>query len=315
MWEKIESFLFDILGLLVPGIVLILGVAFSYFSLISSDSWNYLTQKVNNGSIIVINHVSILLKKFNGGNFLTIILFLILLGYLLGHIVKVFSKIYYDACIIIFDNGIIKLLKYFWASIKKCVKNTFKDYEQFIDSRPFFEQKHKLKKILKFEYKVFKGTFIFVRNIFKFILKIFNEALTFKVDSYEPTNEKLVSEVISLINRKYEVNFPNAWYSVYKLSKTIMIHENLKSLGDTFLAKYNLYRSLSFISFLNIVLTSVLYFFLSEYLNPYANILGPLLLIIHLLFLFTFHEKYKRYFKLCGNETLIALFYFFKKQQ
>ncbi|MCY7541622.1 hypothetical protein P9173_07575 [Bacillus safensis] len=315
MWEKIESFLFDILGLLVPGIVLILGVAFSYFSLISSDSWYYLTQKVNNESIIVINHISILLERFNGGNFLIIIIFLILLGYLLGHIVKVFSKIYYGACIIIFDNGIIELLKYIWASIKKSVKDTFRDYKQFIDSRPFFEQRYKLKKMLNFENKFFKVTFIFVGNIFKFILGIFSEALTFKVDSYEPANEKLVSEVVGLINQKYEVDFPKKWYSVYKLSKTIITHENLKSLGDTFLAKYNLYRSLSFISFLNIVLTCVLYFFLSEYLNPYANILGPLLLIIHLLFLFTFHEKYKRYFKLCGNETLIALFYFFKKQQ
>ncbi|KWZ67307.1 hypothetical protein [Bacillus altitudinis] len=315
MWEKIESFLFDILGLLVPGIVLILGVAFSYFSLISSDSWYYLTQKVNNGSIIVINHVSILLERFNGGNFLIIIIFLILLGYLLGHLVKVFSKIYYGACIIIFDNGIIELLKYIWASIKKCAKDIFRDYKQFIDSRTFFEQRYKLKKMLKFEYKVFKVTFIFVKNIFKFISNIFNEALTFKVDSYEPANEKLVSEVASLINQKYEVDFPIKWYSVYKLSKTIMTHENLKSLGDTFLAKYNLYRSLSFISFLNIVLTCVMYFFFSEHLNPYANILCPLLLIMHLLFLFTFHEKYKRYFKLCGNETLIALFYFFKKQQ
>lgn len=315
MWEKIENFLFDILGLFVPGIVFLITLVITFFSLVSNNIWQQFLLKINKDSIVIIKFVTPIIKNTDGKNFVYIILFVILLSYLLGHIIKVFSKIFYDACIVLFDLFLIRCMKYLSNKISQFAKKTYRKYKQLIVSKDFFLEKNLLKKILIMETFPFVQILEFIRNLIKFTTNLTVEIFTFKAKKYEEANESLVNETVKMINKKYNVEYPETWYSIYKLSKTIMSHENLKNLGDTFLAKYNLYRSLSFISFINLLLTVFLYFFMSQYLNPFFKVICPILGVLHFLFWYTFHEKYKRYFRLCGNETLIALFYFFKKTQ
>jgi len=93
------------------------------------------------------------------------------------------------------------------------------------------------------------------------------------------------------------------------------MQENIKSLATTFLAKYNLYRSLSFIFIFSFFY--YLFFFTTYHdsIIQEAKALGKYVPICLVLLWFVFHVAFKRYWTLCGNESLMSLYYFLNKKK
>jgi hypothetical protein len=295
MWEKIEIYFFDIMGLLIPGLVFLSGITFTSLFLLSGDSIDDI-QKIL--SQIAFFELYTKLDKDLKKNIWLLIAFVIFNSYLIGHVIKVMSKVYYWFFSIIFDqffNKIIStILKWLWKLIKALTS--------------FF-------KIDKF-FSLFNQDFRnFIKDFIKAIYRFFHHNLkvifVFDTEKYEKANKPLLDESLQMINERYNTNFPIKWYSIYKLSKIMIYHENLKNMNDTFLAKYNFYRSLSFICFLQFILLIYLSFY-DNLLNDYSSTIVKILLGVNTIFWYTFHEKYKRYFKLCGNETLVSIYYHLK---
>lgn len=284
MWEKIETFLFDLMGLLLPGIVFLVGIFFTSLLLFSSGTF----EKIEMLSKDIPFFITLLniFNKLNNQISLLILLFL-LHAYLTGHVIKVFSKIYYSIFGLIFDKGINKMIV--------TLKNKGNIDTAYLTSK-------------------FPSSFeTFLNDALKIISNLSKETFVYIPKDYEPANEKFLDESMVIINRKFETDFPKEWYSFYKLAKIIISHEDLKSMNDTFLAKYNLYRSLSFITFLQII-TIVIFNISSVGLNSLSGPISLTLILINIIFWYTFHEKYKRYYRLCGNEILVAVYYHFKKE-
>lgn len=219
----------------------------------------------------------------------------LIVSYLLGHIAKVFSKYFYDFGKVFFDEGLNKIAKYGLIQCNNKLSGTV-NFERW----PSW-----LNKLREW----------FMNKFLKQILKVLNEIFIFGPDSYARGNKDIESKVVQYLNNKCQMNFPSNWYSIYKFSKVMMDQENIKSLSQRFLAKYNFYRSLSLIFFVNhlmiLYLLKYKYHILNEGVLQYYHIL----IIFSLASWLTFHEKYKRYWTLCGNEALMSLFYFFVKNE
>lgn len=266
MVERIETFLFDIVGLLVPGIVAILTFLLSFA--ITVD-WNIYTQVIEPEKFYINSIFSDLIFKtcrFDWGQnqLLCGVILFILLCYLFGHIAKIFSKIFYDVGILFFDNFLIKLLIYLGNKIG-------------------------IKKL----------------NILNnFVSKNLAMIFEFKVPSYSSKFEKYYLKTIDMVRTQLGIEL-NDWYSLYKLAQVSLRKEEIKTLTNRYLSKYNLYRSLSFIFLLDII------FMLQLFKKGWVNIeIFPYYLFLISISWLTFHEKYKRYWVLCGNDALVSFFYF-----
>lgn len=270
MVDKIEQFLFDIIGLFIPGLVfvLILNVITFLFG-ISPDISNIIKNWDSNMQFFQIPYLMPI----------TFIVFV----YLLGHTIKVLSIYFYRIGSAIFDKNINILI----GNIKNWILN-FIQYDEW--------------------YK-------WIKNLFKLIgilEDIIKQIFTFDdKDSYHPKCEKCFDQVKDILKKEYKIEIEsNDWFLVYKIADTIMDNENIKSPSHTFLAKYNFYRSMSFTFFASLALSYYLSLgFSSVFFNP------SILIIILVIFWFSFHSKYKRYWMLCGNEALLALFYFFAEKK
>lgn len=187
--------------------------------------------------------------------------------YLTGNILKITSQIFYDFFSSIFDEMIIKKL----SSIN------------------IFSNEVKKNPVIKF----FKN---YLKNIF-----------CFKANYYLSENEFMVDEVTKKIDKTKKSSLKKEWNSIYKIGKIYEDNKSIKSLSSVFLAKYTLYRSLSFIFFINFFLI----LFNNNYLIEITNKKVPnfLLIIVGFFSWLAFHIKYKRYYAYCGNETLVALYY------
>ena len=157
------------------------------------------------------------------------------------------------------------------------------------------------------------AVYLYCRGSYKPIKNTLNKIFTFNPPNYFDENDTLRTSCIATINQKLVVNYPDDWHSLYKFSKIMNIQENIKSLASNFLAKYNLYRSLSFI----FIFTTLYYYYFfcasSKFISPELEKISSLVLLTSILLWFTFHTKFKRYWTLCGNETLISLYYFLNK--
>ncbi|HEY6899766.1 MAG TPA: hypothetical protein VI233_03950, partial [Puia sp.] len=113
---------------------------------------------------------------------------------------------------------------------------------------------------------------------------------------------------------KLSIDFPGDDRSLSKISGVITNQENTKTLGPFFLAKYNLYRSLSLIFLFTIVY--YIYFFkvAGAYITPTSHEISGLILASPVILWFTFHVKYKRYWTLYGDERIMSLFYFLNRK-
>lgn len=281
-FSKLENFLFDLLGLALPGLVFLLIVATPLLLFDFSNICYELLQQSRLLSTfdLLSNQVSTI-QSINPTYLIALVL---LVSYILGHSIKIFSIIFYDFGRLIFDNSLIKFLN--WLVSKILNKLNF-DTSKFL-------------------YKYFEKFFAPIINTLK---KIF----TFQSPSYFSDNESLVKESVELINKKLGTKYPEVWYSLYKFSVVINSQEKLKSLAGFFLAKYNLYRSLSFLFILTFLYFQMFYSAAEPVLTAEAKNLKTLIQIISVVLWFTFHVKFKRYWTLCGNETLISLYYFLNR--
>jgi hypothetical protein len=291
--SKIENFLFDILGLVLPGIIFLI-IIISPVLLFDSGK---VPDKISSDSYtlsIIVTFFKILKSYFSTNLNISIIVVLIS-AYLLGHTIKVFSIIIYEILTAVFD----KFLNRFVIHIYQSIKRLFNFLSVKLIGKPINQT------ILYKEYKTLSYP---IKNT---LSKVF----TFNSPNYYKDNETMKVTCIDLINQRLNTSYPNEWYSVYKLSTVIQQQENIKSLSGFFLAKYNLYRSLAFI----FIFTTIYYYLFfnaaAKYIPSELTKITNLLLISSVILWFTFHYKYKRYWTLCGNESLVSLYYFLNKKK
>lgn len=292
-FSKIESFLFDILGLVLPGIIF-LAIFILPVSLV--DLTKIPPNKIDMSFILSeLSSISKILDSFWNAKSSVLIISLIILAYLIGHFIKVFAIIKYEILTAIFDK-----------TLNKCISWLFE----------------KTKSLLNVGYtKLFKTT-IYSNMIYKWLKELFypiknilSKIFVFKPSDYFSDNHTLRTNCVNVINERINANYPDSWYSVYKFSTIITNQEGIKSLAGNFLAKYNLYRSLAFIFIFATIYYSVFLSAAADYIEQDLKKIGSLILLTTTLLWFTFHYKYKRYWKLCGNETLVSLFYFLNKKK
>lgn len=329
--EKIEFFLFDIVGILIPGMlfILLLLMPILFFNQNTIDlnpaeatidlydyklhlksNFSFINEiKENNGiiNLLNVNKAKILIEMTKHKQFLTIIFFIV--SYLIGTTIKVFSKMLYDMLKIIFDYGIIQFLTIIHKIIFKFL-NHLKEICFFI-----FKKKIENKTIGEIKKIYLNNQISFFEELSKFIKKNILSLLIFSVKDYGRGNEKIEKKTRELLKERFEMEFPDNWYSVYKISTVIIAEENLKSLSYKFLTKYNFYRSLAFVFFINFLYLITIKNLYSEFFNYIFIRNYILILIINTIFFITFHVKYKRYWILCGTESLMNLFYFLTKQR
>ena len=281
---KLEDFLFDILGLALPGaIFLLILVSPIWFVHLNAAK----PEDLQNLFLSLIHFFYKVIQIHWEKNMqLTIITFLIS-SYLLGHAIKILSIYLYEILGSIFDKIIIEYSRQFvnWLKLKL--------------------KKNKIISAIKTQKNIVDSA--------KRILKIPMTLFTYFPPDYDPANAAIFESCSEYVADKTKVKGIK-WYTLFRISSVIINQEKIKSLSNGYLAKYNLYRSLALI-----FLSTAFYYHLvfksaEKFLIPDVQRIEPLIIIISLFLCFTFHSKYLRYWTLCGNEALISLFYFLNKK-
>lgn len=203
----------------------------------------------------------------------------VIAAYLLGHVIKVFSKVQYDLLEGFLDKGLWRLGAWLltkmpsWPSEAKWLKH----------AAPF-----------------------------KVVREFLQEVFSFQRMNYRPEMEPMYQRVKTLISEKLDHEFTADWHGFYKFADAIAQQEGLPSKTYTFLAKYNFYRSLAFLFLLNFF---YIWWVNSNYGTALPTHFVRVAIVANFLFWFSFHEKYKRYWQLCGNESIAMAYYFLSKPQ
>lgn len=319
MIEKLEQFLFDILGLVIPGFIAI----FILFLLpILILDLNKISNFANDFFYLNL-YIKNIISFYNSNKYIVVTL-IILICYILGHVIKVMSKYPYALLNVIFDEGIFKILNNILEYIileyiikviqKKTSSSKNKPNPLLYLLQPSYRKSWKIKiKKQKLHIWYIDILNFLISLYYSFFKKVFNDIFSFNAPNYYSANENIKKNVLDKLKNKYEVDFPDNWYSIYKISNVILSQENIYSLSFKFLAKYNFYRSLSFIFLANYIYILTLYNIFNEYISNLGKNIFSLLIIVNSLLWITFHEKFKRDWTLCGNESLMNLFYFLSK--
>ena len=307
--DKVEKFLFDIFGLIIPGLVCLLLLVTMPFVFVDLSAAKLLPLKSLTDHIFSKNLSAYYIILYG--------VIFVFISYLIGHAIKVLSKYQYRLFSIIFDDG-----------INVCVAKLSDRIGKRISVVPI------LKQLCSFFRKFLKDIFCFKRLYEKSVQNAGTLILTFmlngwnpdsyvggnpfhttsKTSSYPAGSEDIRLEVLKRLKAKYKIDIPDNWYAIYKFCKIVEEQERLKSLSYSFLAKYIAYRSLAFV-FLLVFLYMIFFISCSDMISSMGQeLLFPVLGVI-LLFWLTFHERYKYYYPLCGNETLMALYYFLLKSE
>jgi hypothetical protein len=291
--DKLQDFLFDILGLILPGFVFICCL---FVPIYLFDFSKIQVPNQNQSSILTLYIWLSKQKVFIISDSIKSPLLIFLFSYIMGHLVKVFSIIQYDIFTSVFDKFLNKIFILLYNLLGRVLRGIVRRIDR---------NNNLLNSIF---YKSLLSFFSPIKDIAR---KIF----TFKSPDYFKDNETLRTESVNLLNQKLSTTFPSVWYSLYKFSTVLAIQENIKSLAGNFLAKYNLYRSLSFTFLFSAILFYCFFTALKE--NHFYGIayLEKYVLILTTLLWFSFHVKYKRYWTLCGNETLVSLYYYLNKSR
>lgn len=324
MLDKLEDFLFDIIGLALPGLITIFLIwLLPILVLPISEIQNLYT----NNSVVLSN-----LFKFYENDKTIFYAFILITGYILGHTIKVLSKYPYSLFKVIFDNGINKLLNFIFYILGKIVLGLLALLKKIPGINKVFTKNKNIsllsylfnkgyrtdcrKKIKEEKVKLrSKAILDFFIELYNFFYYLMQSIFTFETASYYRENDKLIGDVISKINKRLKTDYPSTWYSIYKLSNVIMEQENIKSLSKRFLAKYNFYRSLSFMFLINFIYIIFFFNYFNKIISNTGNNIYWIIMGVNFLLWYTFHEKFKRYWTLCGNESLISLFYFISKSE
>ena len=300
--EKIEEFLFDILGLLVPGVVFLLLAILLPVSVLDYsqvDFSAFLSEKV-----LALLYVEKIFDKLALNTMLSswiIMAIVIAISYIFGHTIKVFSKYQYDFCKKFFDEGINRVIKYLFVKVDEATSDADCCLVKIFNSQ--------YRKMKKQEQKAYSGLLVVIFGVVDLFIKMSQVVFSFSaLDNYE---EKMTEEAKNEIKKRFGIE-AKSWYTVYKIANVVIAQENLKSLSFKFLAKYNFYRSLAFIFLINGIYIIGIYKVDNSLINPLGHIIFYPMLMINYILWFTFHDKYKRYWTLCGNESVVTLFYFWK---
>lgn len=283
-FSKLENFLFDILGLILPGAIFLM-ILLSPVLFVNIDG---VPAVAIDGSVILsaLQTVSHILKTYWAGYPKSSLTILIILAYLMGHAVKVFSRIKYELLTAVFDDGLNRpvVRVYQWVC-----GLLFRDPSSTVYLR--------LKELLRP-----LGT-------------VLGYLFTFRAADYLVSDGVLKENCLELVNSRLAIQYPDDDRLVTKLSGVISTQESIKTLGPFFLAKYNLYRSLALI----FVFTTPYYicFFrvVGAYLPPSSHEISRLIITTMIILWFTFHVKYKRYWTLYGDERIVSLFYILNKKK
>jgi hypothetical protein len=205
-----------------------------------------------------------------------------ILAYLIGHTVKVFSRIKYEFLTAIFDKGLNRPVTRLYNKAKSWI---------------FPKDPYKIKPVLR----PFKNL---IASIF-----------TFETVSYSPKDKIIRQNSLNILNDSLKIELPDDEYSIVKISAVITNQEKLRSLGTFYLAKYNLYRSLAMIFLFTTFYYLYFYKVTDSLLSATSREISCIVLLGPIIFWYTFHEKYKRYWNLYGGERLMSLFYFLNKKK
>lgn len=274
IFARINDFLFDFLGLILPGTVF----AMLFFLPLFVVDLEGVKSVFANDFFVHANETLLNTKDgFLGAHPSIIYTGIVLIIYLIGHSLKVFSKIQYR----LFESVINRSIKV-W--IKKLIGlNATIDWN--------------VRWFLKLP---------FVDYVFKIIQKV----LSFSHKDYFPEAEYARKSVAQKIKEKYDPNFKDQWSEIYRFSTKVIAQEDLKSKSYSYLAKYNFYRSLSFLFLINFFWLHWIQDSYEDYLHINFIKIGT---VANFLLWFTFHEKFRRYWVLCGNETLMTIYYYLNK--
>ncbi len=241
MFDRIEEFLYDFIGIIIPGFILILliSVYVSWFEqttldefLVSSKLWKSID----------------FVEKY-------LLIAILFLSYFMGHLIILLSKIQYELCQKIFDHGILSYFR--------------------LNKKNFFS---------------------------KWILEIFS----YQSQSYSESNEEIKNYVLNLLSKRLSFGFQNEWYTIYKMSNIITNQEQISNRVNNYFAKYTFFKSIAFILWIH-------FFVLLLMLIQDFSLLFLVVFFVNFLFWLTFHSSYKRYWTMCGDESLLSLFYYLSK--
>lgn len=291
----LERYLFDIVGVIVPGLT----SAILYHLIVNNNTPTELIKQLQTMEYNIITWTAI-----------------IIVLYILGMFVKVIAIKTYEIMGSAFGNS------------NDCsIPRFFKRCANYLDASKnnclieFLEQKNEsetscvcicwfMDNIILYPIKIFVR--IFVGILFN-VAKLLEIATTFKIDRCPYDYKSLYIELRKEMKEQDIANFDEARdveedaIQLYKLSSVIIRQNELKALFDNFLAKYNLFRSLSLV-FGAFGLYS-LFFYKGEFAQYYT--------ICLLIAWFVFHYKYIRYWGLCGGDAISTALIYLKahKQQ
>lgn len=289
----LERYLFDIIGVIVPGLTSVI----LYYLIIKNDAPTELIEQLQT-------------MEYNTITWTAIIIFL----YILGMFVKVVAIKTYEIMGSAFGNSKDCSIPRFF-NMCMCQLNASKN-KCLIE---FFEQKNVsgtncvcwiIDNVILYPIKIFVRILV---GILYNVAKLLETATTFKVDRCPHDYKSLYIELRREMKEQNIADFDNAKdieedaIQLYKLSSVIIRLNELKALFDNFLAKYNLFRSLSLV-FGAFGLYS-LFFYKGEFAQYYT--------ICLLIAWFVFHYKYIRYWGLCGGDAISTALIYLKahKQQ
>lgn len=223
MLDKVNDVLFEVLGLLLPSLLLCIVLAEPLFYL-QTVSWK----------VIPMNYITELLK---GMNQFWLTVFVIAVFYISGNVIKVVSKLYYALGKAIFDNTIFKLIKWIVEKIKKQkhkktkkIKDTENSSKKKLRDRPFFA--------------IINVVYIWIKNTLSFTTVSYG-------NNFDKTYVYLAKEKLKIFDDEKDKN--KNWYLFYKEATTILNQHNISTLYYKHLSKYNSFRSLECVFFCGII--------------------------------------------------------------
>lgn len=273
--DKVDDLLYEVIGLLIPSLILCI-ILFEPVFYVKNFSLENIPLKVNIESFWMI-------------------IFIIVIFYVIGNVIKVVSKIYYNLWKAVFDDTIFPLIFYMF-------NHKFSE-EDNLQVESDCEQKPEKK--LKDE-----PAFTIFNVFYEWIMK----TLSFSVESYDKKFERIYIDLamkkLKIFSEEKEKN--KNWYLFYKKAITILDQNNIKTLYYKHLSKYNSFRSLECVFFCGIIY-NIFWRCTDGIIINYQ--IYNIILGINIVCVVSFHEKYKRYWKLCGNEVIFGLDYFYNNEK
>lgn len=283
-FSKLENFLFDILGLILPGAIFLL-ILLSPILVMDMGK----AEKVTDPSAFLVGLTTMwhVLKNYWSTDQRSVLAIATVLAYLFGHTIKVFSRVKYNLLPAIFDKtlnkGVADVYRWF-LSLFPVSWRTSKPWGHLRDlAMPFLR---------------------FIRDIF-----------TFGTVLAVPRDIIFLQDSAATLNSKLSIDVPADQEVIAKLSSVVTNQESLRSLGTFYLAKYNLYRSLALIFLLTTFYYNCFFHLRDNSIIPTTQKISGIILAGSALLWFTFHSKFKRYWTQYGEERILTLFYFLNKKK